>query len=416
MPRDLRRAASATLSSNAFFEAQCAPAVISVDDSELRKKGLSEAKLWKRKPSVRRTSFTRQKSNLDTDITPLPLEEAATVVWERLHKKTTPRGVVGGGSDPHEVFRSLDRTSCGRLTPEEIVEVLAQIGLKSSTQFVEAVVRCEDASETENQAASTLVDYVDFVELLKARRPRPFGVVRSVLSGLVLEVGSEWGGGDEAARSVYLMPEAKKGKPDNQQWRLTADGFLECKDRQAKSAASCSGEQLRTASPVVSLDETLDADSRTEVVVDLESDGSGGGGSFQPRVSAAALQPLVLGIEGLLEGANLGPKDFVVASRRQPAGAKSRRAQRWQLNETTGEVFSLENGMYLTVKGGVKTMDAKLWVNKCKGTLAQKWRFEPSVPEEEPAPSGGTEVEDEADEEVKATSEDSHNPLMGSRF
>ena len=65
--------------------------------------------------------------------------------------------MVGGGSDPHEVFRSFDKTACGLLSPADIVKALARIGLKASLGFVAAVVRCEDTSETNNQAATELV-------------------------------------------------------------------------------------------------------------------------------------------------------------------------------------------------------------------------------------------------------------------
>jgi len=116
----------------------------------------NEANIWKWKPPGR-ASLLRQKSTFDTDVTNLPLEEAAAIVWERLHRKTTPRGVVGGGSDPLEVFRGFDRTACGRLSPGDVAGALARIGLKASVGFVLSVVRREDAPEAENQAAAQQV-------------------------------------------------------------------------------------------------------------------------------------------------------------------------------------------------------------------------------------------------------------------
>mmetsp|Transcript_12900 Transcript_12900/g.25450 ORF Transcript_12900/g.25450 Transcript_12900/m.25450 type:complete len:406 (-) Transcript_12900:211-1428(-) len=399
----------------------------------------NEANIWKWKPPGR-ASLLRQKSTFDTDVTNLPLEEAAAIVWERLHRKTTPRGVVGGGSDPLEVFRGFDRTGCGRLSPGDVAGALARIGLKASVGFVLSVVRREDAPEAENQAAAQQVDYADFVNALEARKPLPFGLVRSLLSGLVLQLGGDWGGGDESARSVYLMPEAATSAtatasggspPDNQQWRLTSDGFLECKDRQASTA-------------VASL---LQGEEEAQLAARGEQDDSGDEGfgcslddSPRPKrtkrhsvvalaapTDRGALQPLVLGLEGLVAGKKnaAGGKDFVSASRRRPAGHGARRAQRWQRNEATGELFSLGNGLYLTVKSGVKTMDAKLWVNKCKGSNAQKWAFEADSNEGGPGGGGGgtegnqgaaVDLDEDEDWGQSQSNEKAHNPLMGSCF
>jgi hypothetical protein len=286
------------------------------------------------------------------------------------------------------------------------------------------------------------VNYIDFVEQLKARRPLPFGVVRSMLSGLVLELGSDWGGGVNASRSVYLMPEAKGRPQENQQWRLTADGFFECKERQAASIVvaveeEAVGEEEDAGDVASSVQGSEGSIAKAAAVCDLDKEENSGAnsGSTNNRLrlareaaAAMALPPLVLSLEGVVEGTkdsgDSGKKDYVVASRRRPAGDGVRRAQRWQLNDTTGEVFSLESGMYLTVKGGVKTIDAKLWVNKCKSSSAQKWALEISTAATHHADGGedsgcGATAAAAAAEDGAFSwggAEEAHNPLMGSRF
>jgi hypothetical protein len=51
--------------------------------------------------------------------------------------------------------------------------------------------------------------------------------------------------------------------------------------------------------------------------------------------------------------------------------ASGRMTQKWHLTHK-GELLN-ENGMYLTIKGGLKTKDAHLWANSRKNSSAQRW-------------------------------------------
>jgi len=311
-----------------------------------------------------------------------------------------------------------------------------RLGLKASSKFLDRVRGADRANESDEwlpQATSALfskfpsqVDYADFVDAVKRLRPRPFGFFKSSVSGLVLEMGA----GDSGVRALLLMPRDESNP--NQHWRLTADGYIECLagaeltvlgDRRCvlgiegfvdKFSDKFNQKQPQKNSKFVVCSPRLCAPEPPVTEGAAREDGKG---QLNQAATAAAEEEL-LKERRALEFAALAEL---------PTGAQQ--AQRWRYNARF-EIFSRASaGMFLTVKGGNKTVDAQVWVNSCKKSNAQKWTFEPlDDHDEKPTPRGGGPLKSFASQD--SSSQDSttggdqdddstspfHNPLMGSKF